>query len=393
MSTVNEIHNEVTGPDQTIRIWAYGGEPAGTTGDPGTSGGSDPGTSTGAGTDTGGTTGGTTGDPNEPPPPPPPDETYEGFGAATPGGAGGQEIHVVEATETAVRAALKAADAGHKIVVFDVGGPITIGSSLLVNGDFVTIEGNGVTLDGTPLGGTEALLDVRGHDIIVRNMRLRNGGDNLRAQDTGAYNIVFSHISSTGAMDDGLSIGYGAHDVTVQYCFFAGNTRSMFLKYGGTTDVTIHHNWFMKYWIRGPLVYDAFADLRNNIHEDWALWGTRFENNGRGNAVNSLWRQSDAGVAAGGKGTNTLYTYGGADPATIHVSGNVYQDNAVESPTLMNAAPAPFPAPAVTTQSVAQMTSTVEAKAGCLPRDAVDQAYIDLKTGWDVADGEPLRLP
>jgi hypothetical protein len=29
-------------------------------------------------------------------------------------------------------------------------------------------------------------------------MRLRNGGDNLRAQYGGAYKLLFSHISSTG---------------------------------------------------------------------------------------------------------------------------------------------------------------------------------------------------
>src|SRR5256885_7330372 len=53
---------------------------------------------------------------------------------------------------------------------------------------------------------------------------------NIRAQFAGAYNIVFSHLSSTGSGDDGISIGYGAHDVTVQYCFLAGNTRSIFLR-------------------------------------------------------------------------------------------------------------------------------------------------------------------
>lgn len=392
VSTVDEIHTKVEGPDQTIRIWAWGGDPFDPSGGDSSTGGDMTTTSTTADASTGGSTGGSTGDP-PPPPPPPPNEAYEGFGATTPGGAGGKEIHVTEATEAAVRAALQQADAGNAIVIFDVGGPIEVNNSLLVKGDFVTVEGQGVTLDGSGLGATEALLDVRGHDVIVRDMRLRNGGDNLRAQDTGAYNIVFSHISSTGAMDDGLSIGYGAHDVTVQYCFFAGNTRSLFVKYGGSTDVTIHHSWLMKQWIRGPLIYDAFADLRNLIVEDWTLWGSRFESGGHGNAVSSLWRLSDHAVSAGGKADSSLYAYMGADPAQIHVSGNQYAGKAKASPSLaQGTAPAAFPAPAVTTQSVAAMTPIVEAKAGCLPRDAVDQAYIDLAVGWDVADGEPLRL-
>lgn len=313
----------------------------------------------------------------------------------TPGGEGGAEIHITEATDAAVRDAWKAANAGDKIVIFDVGGPIAITSPLpLLTGNFITIEGNGVTLDGSAIGVTQAMVDVRGHDVIVRNMRLRNAGDNLRAQETGAYNIVFSHISSTGAADDGISIGYGAHDVTVQYCFLAGNTRSLFIKYGGTTNVTLHHDWFMKQWIRGPIVYAAFADLRNIIVEDWTMWGTRFEAAGAGgNAVSSLWRLSAFAESSGGKPEATLYAYMGAKPADIYVDDNGYEGQAVESTTLNGHATQPFPAPPVTTQSRAQMESIVTSKAGCLPRDAIDQAYIDMTTGWDVTDTKPLRLP
>src|SRR6185369_5887694 len=137
---------------------------------------------------------------------------------------------------------------------------------------------------------TAAMVDVRGHDVIVRNIRLRSAGDNLRAQFAGAYNILFSHISSTGAGDDGISIGYGAHDVTVQYCFLAGNTRSIFVKYNGTTDVSIHHSWLMKEWIRGPLAAaNGLVDVRNVIVEDWANGATRFEGEASGNVVNSLY--------------------------------------------------------------------------------------------------------
>src|SRR6185295_9239576 len=68
-------------------------------------------------------------------------ETPEGFGATTPGGAGGRVIHVTSATDAAVHAAFKSANAGHATVVFDVAGPITLQSSLKVTGAFVTIEG------------------------------------------------------------------------------------------------------------------------------------------------------------------------------------------------------------------------------------------------------------
>jgi hypothetical protein len=315
------------------------------------------------------------------------DEPLQGFGATTPGGAGGVVIHVTAATDAAVRAAFRSADAGKAIVQFDVPGPIAIKSPLTLKGNFVTIEGNGVTLEGSAISATAALLDVRGHDVIVRNMRLRNGGDNLRAQGTGAFNVVFSHISSTGAMDDGISIGYGAHDVTVQYCFLAGNTRSIFMKYGDTTDVSIHHTWIMKQWIRGPLVSQSiFADLRNLIVEDWTMWGARLESASSGNVINSLFTLTPYAKSLGGKANSALRLMQSGPAFT---SGNVYRGT---DPGNTGKATNALPAPAVTTHGTAQMEPIVRARAGAMPRDAVDQLYIDTTTGWTVKDGRPLRL-
>src|SRR5262249_49622969 len=160
----------------------------------------------------------TVGDSGLPPPPGGPSDNdadpFEGFGSSTPGGDGGRLIHVTEATEDAVRKAFSAVGDGHAIVRFETTEPIAIHSSLpRLKGSFVTVEGSGATLYVAD-GGYANLIDVRGHDVIVRNIHLRNGSDNLRAQDPTAYNVVFSHISSTGSGDDGISIGFGAHDVT-----------------------------------------------------------------------------------------------------------------------------------------------------------------------------------
>jgi pectate lyase len=318
------------------------------------------------------------------------DGTLQGFGASTPGGAGGRTIRITEATDRAVRDAFEEAQAGDVIVVFEVDAPIEIASPLpQLIGAFVTIDGNCATLVGTGLGATQAMVDVRGHDVIVRNLRLRDAGDNLRAQGPGAYNIVFDHISSTGATDDGLSIGYGAHDVTVQYSFLSGNTRSIFIKYDGATNVSIHHTWITKQWIRGPLVNGAMVDLRNLIVEDWTEWGTRFEEGATGNAVNSLWVLSEHARSVGGKVAATLYGYNPA-PGPVWVEGNAYRDQAQEA--WSGTAAEPLPAPEVTTHSVVEMEPIVRAQAGCLPRDSVDQAYIDLRDGWDIADSRPLRI-
>jgi PKD repeat protein len=311
----------------------------------------------------------------------------EGFGSGTPGGAGGRQIHVSEPTDAAVRAAFKEASGGHAIVIFDTAKPIELSGPLpRLDGPFITIEGNGATLIGTRITRTAASIDVRGHDVIVRNLRLRSGGDNLRATGDGAYNIVFSHISSTGAGDDGISIAYGAHDVTVQYSFLAGNTRSLFLKYGNTTRLSIHHTWVMKQWIRGPLVSTGvMLDLRNVIVEDWAGWGTCYQAESSGNVVNSLYTLSSYARSVGGSPTALNLTTSGR----VFTAGNVFRDRAHAAEGRETA---PLDAPPVTTHSVAEMTDLVHARAGCLPRDATDQAYIDTKTGWDVSKFSPFRL-
>ncbi len=330
-----------------------------------------------------------------PSPSPPPvgggdghDDPLEGFGATTPGGTGGRVVHVSAPTDAAVRAAFKSAGSGGAIITFDVAGPITITSPLpQLSAAFITVEGNGAMLVGSGIPIAAPIVEVTGHDVIVRNLRIRNGGDNLRAQGNGAYNVVFSHVSSTGAADDGISIGYGAHDVTVQWCFLSGNTRSIFMKYGATTHVSIHHTWVQKQWVRGPLVSSKImADVRNLVVEDWTLWGVRFEDDASGNLVNSLFNLSTYAKSIGGKPASALRLI---QSGPVFTAGNVYRGQAQH--TVDGTATAPLDAAPVTTLSVADMEPLVRARAGTLPRDAIDTAYINA-TGWRVTKDRPLRL-
>ncbi len=321
--------------------------------------------------------------------PPPGREPLEGFGAETKGGAGGRVITIGEPTEDAVRAAFAdAATNGNAIIRFAVTGPIAIEKKLPILGKpNLTIEGGGATLDGTAMKEGSAILDIRTNDVIVRDLRLRNGDDNLRIDGPEAYRVVVTHVSSTGSHDDGISIGYGAHEVTVQYSFVAGSTRSIYCKYGGTNDITLHHDWLQKGAIRSPIISGSIrADIRNVIVEDWGEWGSRFEDGATGNVVGSLFALSPHARAIGGKAHSALRLKG-AGP--VYVSGNVV--GGVVEPLVAGTAAAPIKAPPVTMQSVAEMEKIVRARAGCLPRDAIDDAYVHA-TGWTVSEEEPLRL-
>jgi hypothetical protein len=318
-------------------------------------------------------------------------EPLEGFGTETTGGADGRVITISEPTEDAVRAAFADAEmgGGHAILRFAVKQPIAIVKKLpILTKSHLTIEGGGATLDGTAMKEGSAILDIRTNDVIVRDLRLRNGDDNLRVDGPEAFRVVITHVSSTGAHDDGISIGYGAHDVTLQFSFVAGNTRSIYCKYAGTTNLSIHHNWIQKGAIRSPIFSGSIvADMRNVIVEDWGEWGSRFEDGATGNVVSSLFALSPAAVQTGGK-PHAALRFKEAGP--VYLSGNAVRG--VVDPLIAGTAEAPIPAPPVTTLSIGEMEKLVRSRAGCLPRDAVDAAYVGAASGWKVSETEPLRL-
>jgi hypothetical protein len=148
-----------------------------------------------------------------------------------------------------------------------------------------------------------ALLEIQGSNVLVRDLHLRNGYDNIRIQGPNAHHVTISHCSSTGARDDGISASNrpgdpGApHDITIQHNFLAGNTRSMFLKSNEPSQhverVSVHHNWMLRQWVRGPMADGSRdVDLVNNVVEDWAEWGTKFDHGATGNLAYNAYRQS-----------------------------------------------------------------------------------------------------
>jgi hypothetical protein len=316
-------------------------------------------------------------------------EPLEGHGAATTGGAGGRVVVLGDTSTAIVRQAFSDARSGNVVLRFPPNATVKLTKMLPhLTGPGVTIEGNGATIDGSELAQDVALLDIRTHDVIVRDLRLRNGYDNLRVHGPEAFNVVIDHVSSTGARDDGIAIGYGAHDVTVQYAYLAGNTRGLFSKYEGTRNISLHHSWIQKSWARSPLFSATQGvDMRNVVIEDWTLWGTRFEDGASGNVVASLFTLSPQAVALGGKPDAALRLQ---KAGAVYTAGNVFGGEAAagDAGTLTD----PQAAPSVRTDDVAVMEGHVRARAGCLPRDNVDRAYMGLTVGWKVTESEPFRV-
>jgi hypothetical protein len=187
----------------------------------------------------------------------------EGYGAATPGGRGGQVIAVTSLADSgpgSLREALSAT--GPRIVVFRTAGTITVNSKLLITNPYVTIAGQtapggGIQIRKNPDGidGARAFLsadnfaviEIDTHDVVIRYLRLRPGpltpnpactapnavppppsvpptaGTCLPANNIGAVslqenasNIVIDHVSMSWSSDEIVEY-QGATDVTVQW--------------------------------------------------------------------------------------------------------------------------------------------------------------------------------
>jgi pectate lyase len=302
-------------------------------------------------------------------------EPAEGFGVNR--GGEGYEIVVVKTF----------AELAHAInrsrIYIKVEGDLIAKGTTIGTGSELTIDGGGTaTLWGSRNAG-ERMLELTGRNLVVRDLHFRNSGDNLSFK--GADKVLVSHVTTSGAYDDGMSIGYGTKNVTVQYCAFFGNTRSCFIKYEDAGNISLHHNWFKAQYMRGPLISSARnVDVRNQLGEDWWTWGgPRFEKGATGNCVNCVFILT--GVTPG-KRDAANYTYDQGGPA--YFDGNVYR-NCNGRP---GSSDTEIPCPPVTTHPAAEVEALLRASAGCLPRNALDQAYVQLAKWGPMGERKPVIL-
>lgn len=137
-----------------------------------------------------------------------------GWAAQTPGGRGGRIVRVTSLEASgpgSLRAAIEAE--GPRIVVFEVGGVIDLGGeSLTIRNPYLTLAGQTAPEPGITLirGG----LGVRGHDIVIRHLRVRPGASGQSRgsgwevdglSTTGAFNVIVDQCSFSWATDENLS--------------------------------------------------------------------------------------------------------------------------------------------------------------------------------------------
>jgi pectate lyase len=137
-----------------------------------------------------------------------------GWAQTTVGGRGGKIIRVTNLNGDgpgSFKAAIEAK--GPRIVVFEVGGVIDLKRTVLkIREPYITIAGQTAPKPGITLikGG----LDIHGHDVIVRHIRVRAGADG-QAKRSGwepdslgtvsAHHVIVDHCSMSWALDENMS--------------------------------------------------------------------------------------------------------------------------------------------------------------------------------------------
>lgn len=356
--------------------------------------------------------------PPSPPPSPVPPSTFspQGFGSQTVGGNNGTVVHVTNLNNSGPGSLRDAVSQGNRKIIFDIGGNIGLTSDIVIPKPFVTIDGStapapGITINnagfiihGTPRyeSGAEA------HDVIIKNVRIRNASNDGIGVGWGAYNVLIDHVTVSDSKDGNIDITHGAHDVTVQWSLIGPSLagKNMLIKRqtsdapGETNRVTLHHNALTTSNFRNPRISngiqntaswatDTTVDMRNNIVFNWKTGlGTDVECGAKANIVQNFY--SDPGIGVGDQAQAVVIR--GEDAKSIanscqfgadaHVSGNFSADNlSVDINTnpeeVHHNNPTPFASPAVTTTSPCGAARQVIQSAGSLPHDTADQGLFN----------------
>ncbi len=326
------------------------------------------------------------------------DTSHEGFGANTPGGTGKPVYHVTNLNASG-SGSLLAALGSNRTVVFDVGGTINNFrwyASTITN---LTIDGStapapGITLDNNNNGNNDCItFDDAAHDIIVKNIRVRNAGkDGIGV--INSYNILIDHVSVSGSGDGNIDISNGSYNITVQWSILGTGKSTwggaMLIAYPGTKSISLHHNLYTSFGSgtgeRNPFVHNAtdyvpnvisylMADFTNNIVWKWGHsngsggFGSGADYGGTLQARNNFYQtiQSPA---------NAIVVNPHSTGAKVYAEGNVSGNSGINPNSVSNVTTA-WTVPTITTQDVCSAAAMVLDRAGPRPLDETDQAFMN----------------
>jgi hypothetical protein len=203
----------------------------------------------------------------------------EGFGRNAAGGRGGSVYVVTNLNDTGPGSLRDAVSKPDRIVVFSVGGLITITDRMVVSkrisilgqtapGDGITVYGNGWSFSNAD-------------DAVVRYIRIRMGKKGSSGKDAitiaEGHNMIFDHVSASWGRDETFSIsGSEVGNITVQNSIIAEGLETH--SCGGLMQtalgngISLFRNLYIDNKTRNPKVKGT-NDFTNNVVYNWGGGG------------------------------------------------------------------------------------------------------------------------
>ena len=219
---------------------------------------------------------------------------YEGFGAVTQGAldapGGYTTYHVTSLADDGSPGTLRdAVSQGSRLIVFDVGGTITLSSSLNVDESYVTIDGltapsPGITIIQPGDTGTYVMPVGRdAHDIIVRYLRTVGPGESgagdiwgLDGEDGHVYNIIIDHVTGIAAGDGVFDFYADVSNVTISWNVILDTPIALHLSHEDSLRerISFHHNVFARNNERQIRMryQNNLIDFVNNVIHGWGYF-------------------------------------------------------------------------------------------------------------------------
>lgn len=237
-------------------------------------------------------------------------EGAQGFGAYTQGGRGGEIVKVTNLNESgkgSLRWALE--DLDHpRIVVFEVGGTITLRDQIMINGD-VTVAGQtapgGITVTGGRLRVVES-------EVIIRGLKVRPGDDkngddpdnrdgiSIGWGDREIKNVIIDSNSITWSVDEALTTWGNNSNITMSNNIVGEALRDSLHSKGehgmgllvgeGSSQVSIIGNLLAHNMFRNALVKDGSQDVEfiNNVVYNYGNKGFTAKGNSTAHVINNV---------------------------------------------------------------------------------------------------------
>lgn len=222
-----------------------------------------------------------------------------GWAATTPGGRGGRIMRVTTLAADgpgSFKAAIEAK--GPRVVVFEVGGVIDLKrTTLTIREPFLTVAGQTAPSPGITIikGG----IDVRGHDVVIRHVRVRTGADG-QAKRSGweadsistvaAHNVIVDHNTFSWGVDENMSASGPRFNGKTPDEWRANTSRNITFSYNLASESLADSSHPKGEHSKGSLIHDNATNILfyRNIWAHNVERNPLFKGGARGAVINNL---------------------------------------------------------------------------------------------------------